>query len=49
GNTEIVKLLLDNGADINVKLGRKDASTLAERRGETELAELLREHANSHK
>ena len=48
GNTDIVLLLLDHGADLNVTMGGKDAAAFAESRGNTELADLLGEYANKH-
>lgn len=47
GNTEIVKMLLANGADIRATLQGADAATLAERRGNSALAALLRKRATN--
>ena len=41
-NTEIVKLLLDKGADVNLKnKNNETAKIVAEKRGHTEIARLL--------
>jgi len=46
GNAEIVDVLLANGADIRSKLRGKDAAFLAQRRGKTDLAALLKKRAS---
>lgn len=45
GNTEIVDMLLAKGADVQATLNGVSAATLAERRGNTALAALLRKRA----
>jgi tetratricopeptide (TPR) repeat protein len=45
GYQEVVKLLLEGGADPNQKIMNMDAAMLAERRGRTELATLIRQYA----
>jgi tetratricopeptide (TPR) repeat protein len=45
GYQEVVKLLLEGGADPNQKIRNMDAAMLAERRGRTELATLIRQYA----
>lgn len=45
GNAEIIDILLAKGADIRAKLQGLDAAALAERRGKTDLAALLKKRA----
>lgn len=49
GNTDIVSLLLAKGADIRATLQGLDAAALAERKGNTDLAALLRKWAANFK
>jgi ankyrin repeat protein len=49
GNAEIVSMLLAKGADIRAKKGGWDAAAFAERKGNSELAALLKKRADETK